>query len=126
VNGYLSDSAEVVTDTYVYYAFGKQKTTTGATDNPFRYVGSQGYYYEPDLDLYNLRARDYDPAPGVFLSEDPIRFLADANLYRYVQNNPLAYIDPSGFQQAPEAPKTFTDIVNQDAKRCQVPKWLTG
>jgi len=35
--------------------------------------------------------------PGRFLSEDPIRFNAgDQNLYRYVFNNPVNFIDPLG------------------------------
>ena len=39
----------------------------------------------------------YNPDTGRFLSEDPIGFLGgDANLYRYVGNNSLNYVDPSG------------------------------
>jgi hypothetical protein len=41
----------------------------------------------------------YDPKPGRWLSQDPIGFDAgDANLYRYVGNNPPNGIDPSGLQ----------------------------
>jgi RHS repeat-associated protein len=42
------------------------------------------------------RARYYDPAPGRFLSEDPIGFNGGQNFYAYVRNNPLWYADPSG------------------------------
>ncbi|MBY0516246.1 MAG: RHS repeat-associated core domain-containing protein [Bacteriovoracaceae bacterium] len=43
------------------------------------------------------RARYYDPSSGRFLSEDPIGFLGgDYNLYRYVGNNPILKVDPSG------------------------------
>ncbi|NQT12929.1 MAG: hypothetical protein HQ582_09275, partial [Planctomycetes bacterium] len=39
----------------------------------------------------------YDPDVGRFVSEDPISFAAgDANLYRYVGNSPVIYVDPSG------------------------------
>ena len=39
----------------------------------------------------------YDPETGTFISEDPIGFGGgDANLYRYVGNNPVNYSDPYG------------------------------
>ena len=39
----------------------------------------------------------YDPTIGRFISEDPIAFDGgDANLYRYVENDPVGAIDPSG------------------------------
>ncbi|HZZ72523.1 MAG TPA: hypothetical protein VFE24_09735 [Pirellulales bacterium] len=45
----------------------------GPTENPFQYVGKQGYYREPELELYLLGGssggRYYDPATGRFLSE---------------------------------------------------------
>ncbi|MBI3377385.1 MAG: transglycosylase SLT domain-containing protein [Nitrospirae bacterium] len=42
-------------------------------------------------------ARWYDPESGRFLSEDPIGFEGgDVNLYRYVGNNPVNWIDPFG------------------------------
>ena len=43
------------------------------------------------------RARYFDPAPGTFVSADPLGFRAgDANLYRYVFNSPTNFTDPSG------------------------------
>ena len=45
------------------------------------------------------RARYYDPTIGTFISQDPISFSAgDPNLYRYVGNNPLNQVDPSGLK----------------------------
>ena len=41
--------------------------------------------------------RHYNPDTGRFLSEDPIGFESgDSNFYRYVENNPLTFIDPYG------------------------------
>jgi uncharacterized protein RhaS with RHS repeats len=43
------------------------------------------------------RARCYHPQLQRFISEDPIGFLGgDWNLYSYVRNNPVRYIDPLG------------------------------
>jgi hypothetical protein len=46
--------------------------------------------------MYFLRGRPYAPAEGRFPSEDPTGYGPDANLYRYVGNNPVNRVDPSG------------------------------
>jgi len=95
----LLDDAEVETDTWQYQAFGEINDRTGSTPNPFTFVGKFGYYENPEIDLYFLNARYYDPAAGRFLSEDPLGFDAgDNNVYRYVGNNPANDVDPSGQQ----------------------------
>lgn len=43
------------------------------------------------------RARYYNPSIGRFVSEDPPGFKYDLNLYRYVHNDPVALIDPTGW-----------------------------
>jgi uncharacterized protein RhaS with RHS repeats len=41
--------------------------------------------------------RDYDPEIGRFISKDPILFAGgDTNLYAYVLNDPINFIDPKG------------------------------
>lgn len=43
----------------------------------------------------------YDPTVGKWMEEDPIQFKAgDANLRRYVSNDPTNATDPSGLQVA--------------------------
>jgi RHS repeat-associated protein len=46
------------------------------------------------LDLAYMHARHYSPALGRFLQPDPDR--SEANLYRYVANNPVTELDPDG------------------------------
>ncbi|MEA1900480.1 MAG: RHS repeat-associated core domain-containing protein [Thermodesulfobacteriota bacterium] len=44
-----------------------------------------------------MEARYYDPQVGRFISEDPIGFAGgDVNLYAYVSNNPVMFVDPDG------------------------------
>jgi RHS repeat-associated protein len=61
--------------------------------NPFQYTGRES---DPETGLYYYRARYYDAAVGKFVSEDPIRFNADANFYAYVGNGPVLFRDPLG------------------------------
>ncbi len=63
---------------------------TGAFSNEWRFTGEQR---DSDSGLYYLRARYYDPGTGRFMSQDP---LPSGNLYAYVGNNPLNFVDPSG------------------------------
>ena len=84
-------------DRYAYRAFGLASHYAGTDDNHFSWVGKQGYYEDREQGLYFLKDRYYDPLEGRFLSRDPAGFEAgDANLYRYVFNDPLNKTDPSG------------------------------
>lgn len=45
----------------------------------------------------NYRTRNYNPSLGRFMSEDPIGLRGgDSNIYRYVNNSPVRYVDPQG------------------------------
>ncbi|WP_196349532.1 RHS repeat domain-containing protein [Planctopirus limnophila] len=93
----LSDGTGTLTDEYSYEAFGKALAQTGSTENPYTWIGAQGYRVEEATGEYNLRARDYDPHAANFTSEDPLGLEAgDSNFYRYVGNDPVNQTDPSG------------------------------
>ena len=66
---------------------------TSALGNPFLFTGRE---WDSETGLYGYRARDYKPSIGRFLSRDPLGYAPDANLYRYVGNNPLTFVDPFG------------------------------
>ncbi|MEM7758156.1 MAG: RHS repeat-associated core domain-containing protein [Cyanobacteria bacterium P01_A01_bin.40] len=79
-----------------YDSFGQITNETNPdVDFRFSYTGRE---FDAETGNYYYRARYYDPSAGRFISEDPISFAAgDSNIYRYVGNNPLFYLDPSGF-----------------------------
>jgi RHS repeat-associated protein len=94
---FLTDESGQVIDTYIYDAFGTLITATGSTTNRYLYTGEQ---FDPNLGLYNLRARLMNPLTGRFWtqdgyegdSEDPISL----HKYLYSNTDPTNNSDPSG------------------------------
>jgi RHS repeat-associated protein len=65
-------------------------------------AGFTGHDHDTELGLINMKGRLYDPELRRFTTADP--FVTEPlnpqglNRYAYVNNNPLNYTDPSGFQ----------------------------
>jgi RHS repeat-associated protein len=80
----------------IYDAYGNLTSETdSAVDCLFGYTGRM---FDESTGLQNNLNRWYDPTTGRWLSQDPIGFNGgDANLYRYCENSPTNYIDPSGY-----------------------------
>ena len=98
----LTDDGGSVTDAYAYTPYGKLLAHQGENPQPFTFVGQWGIRQEGESgDLYQMRARYYDANTARFLQRDPIwPALADAqdlNPYQYAAQNPLMFIDPTGF-----------------------------
>ena len=83
------DPAGAKVSSFQYEPFG---ATTGIGLYPAQFTGrlpvTSGLYYN--------RARFYNSATGRFISEDPVGLSRGLNLYRYVANNPMMAIDPTG------------------------------
>ena len=61
---------------------------------PFGFAGGM---HDSHTGLVRFGARDYDPALGRWTAKDPIDFGGgDANLYGYVMNDPVNWVDPEG------------------------------
>jgi RHS repeat-associated protein len=91
----LTDATGAVVQRYAYTAFGTP-TVSGDADSvqPYTFTGRE---WEAETGLYYYRARYYDPRSGRFLSADPIGFAGgDINLYGYVRNDPVNWLDPEG------------------------------
>ncbi len=58
-----------------------------------------GREYDRWLKLYYNRARYYNPQLARFISRDPIDIADDVNLYSYVGNNSMKYIDRSWLEK---------------------------
>jgi RHS repeat-associated protein len=77
-----------------YDEFGRVVSDTNPGFQPFGFAGG---LYDRDTKLVHFGARDYDPETGRWFTKDPIRFVGDiSNIYRYLENDPVNNIDPSG------------------------------
>lgn len=88
---------------YVYGDWGEILDITGdleiAEANPLRY---RGYYYDNETGYYYLQSRYYDPNICRFINADifslvSIDTLLGINIFIYCQNDPINFIDPTGF-----------------------------
>jgi len=69
------------------------------TSSGFQPFGFAGGIYDQHTQLTRFGARDYDAQTGRWTAKDPIRFRGgDANLYTYVNNDPVNLIDPTGLR----------------------------
>jgi RHS repeat-associated protein len=92
----VTDGTGAAVATYQYSAFGEITAHTGTLAQPFTFNGRVGAQDDPG-DLFFMRARSYDAQLGRFTTRDPLAFTAgDANLYRFVGNDPVNRNDPSG------------------------------
>jgi RHS repeat-associated protein len=83
---------------YSYLPFGETTTVSAALPNLFTFIGQFGVMQIGDK-LSSMRARNYAPATGQFLSNDPSGPFApgrDINGRRYAANSPVNAIDPRG------------------------------
>jgi RHS repeat-associated protein len=77
-----------------YDAWGNVELDSNPGFQPFGYAGG---LYDNDTKLVHFGSRDYDAFTGRWTSKDPLRFGGgDANLYGYVNGNPIFGTDPTG------------------------------
>ena len=101
----LTDAAGVVVREYRYDAFGNEVDPCPYDTNPWRFNAE---YFDRETGLYYLRMRFFNPRTGRFLNPDPLfwgnnspdlnvyTMRQTVNLYAFVMNNPIRFIDPWG------------------------------
>jgi RHS repeat-associated protein len=96
-----------------YSSFGKAEVDPESTVvNNLRFPGQ---YFDAETGLHYNWWRCYEPKVGRYLRIDPIGFESGLNLFVYVQNSPLNWVDPSGLQRGNLYP-------NQKYKPTRTPK----
>jgi RHS repeat-associated protein len=91
---------DIVTNTVVqrmdYDVWGNVIQDSNPGFQPFGFAGG---LYDRDTKLVRFGARDYDAETGRWTAKDPILFAGgDTNLYGYVLNDPLNWIDQDGLE----------------------------
>lgn len=72
-------------------------------------LGFAGGLRDRDTNLVHFGYRDYDPETGRWTAKDPIGFNGgDVDLYGYVENDPVNWVDPEGLFGFPNAPWSYT------------------
>ena len=99
----LTDQHATVVWQADYDPFGKASVNddpdgdgTTVTNN----VRFPGQYFDSETGLHYNYHRYYDPGIGRYLTPDPIGFEGGINLYTYVENNPVRFIDLAGTNRA--------------------------
>lgn len=87
-----TDTTGVVTGTWSYDPYGDISSHTGTATTNLLYAGQ---YQDAESGQYYLRAREYDPATGSFLTVDPI-VATTRSRYAYGSGDPGNRTDPSG------------------------------
>ena len=102
----ITDESGNVVDSYSFDAWGNRRSVSDwtAAETGVTHLFNRGFTGHEHLDefgLINMNGRCYDPLLGRILSPDPLlQFPFDMqnfNRYSYCLNNPLIYIDPSGY-----------------------------
>jgi RHS repeat-associated protein len=109
----LTDNTGVVTDNYTYDAFGTRTSSAGTTPNSYLYNGEQ---FDADLGQYYMRARNYAPGRGRFMTTDPefgeLTRPSTLHDYLYAGGDPVNSSDPTGRLEMVERAQIQVKIID--------------
>jgi RHS repeat-associated protein len=89
----VTDSSSSVVAEYNYDPYGRVAKLQGSEDSDFQFCD---YYCHSRSGLSLTCRRAYNSADGIWLSRDPQGESGGINLFRYVDNTPVRFADPSG------------------------------
>lgn len=129
----LSDGAGNLVVGNRYDEYGKPQSTNSGR---FQYTGQM---WVPEIGAYYYKTRVYLPHLGIFVQTDPVEYADSANVYVYVGDDPVNFVDPLGL--GPEivvtgqrdqsngsefAPWSFSSFANNSEKRPPSPIFVIG
>jgi RHS repeat-associated protein len=116
----VTDEGGNVLERRSYDPFGQRRNPDWGKPPPAVFsnltsAGFTGHESDGELGLVNMKGRMFDPRIGRFLTMDPVVQAPLSgqswNPYSYVFNNPLSFVDPSGFEGEDDAKKHPMPII---------------
>ena len=89
----MANSTGAIIDQHTYDPYGRTSQLQGSVPSDFQYAG---YYLHAPSGLDLTLNRFYNSVLGRWLNRDPIGESGGVNLYDYVGNNSISFLDPSG------------------------------
>ncbi len=89
----VADSSGNILSQYNYTPYGQAMKFSETVPSDFQYAG---YYYHAPSGLYLTRTRSYAANFSRWISRDSIQEKGGFNLFAYVLNNPVRFVDPNG------------------------------
>jgi len=108
ITAYVNEQGAVVAQ-YTYDAFGATITQSGSHASHFPHRFSTKYH-DLETGLYYYGRRFYDPLWGRWLNRDPIEEDGGLNLYAFVLNDPVNWIDLLGLRTYSIGPESEPSV----------------
>jgi len=112
INATASDESVLLLNEFD--AFGNIKSSAGIQNSDYGYSSKE---HNDESGLYYFGGRYYSPEQNQWLSKDPLGFDAGYNMYAFVSNNPVMYIDPFGYQEDNEVIKRELKLIEKYLKK---------
>jgi len=99
----LTDNTGAVIERYDYTPYGQvtilkpdfSNDADGVSDYE-QNVLFAGYQYDAESGMYHVRRRSYHPMLGRWVQRDPLDYIDGAHVYEYVRSSPTFTTDPTG------------------------------
>ncbi|WP_408040527.1 RHS repeat domain-containing protein [Tenacibaculum amylolyticum] len=91
----VNGTSNTIEEHYNYDPYGRiTSSMQSANTNPIGTYLYTGQEYDQEVELYNFKARFYDPEKQIFLQPDPKHI--NYSPYTFANNNPVNFVDLSG------------------------------
>ncbi|MBU4339250.1 RHS domain-containing protein, partial [Patescibacteria group bacterium] len=100
-----------------YSSFGEANVEIGTLENNLRFPGQ---YYDGESGLHYNRHRYYEASTGRYLANDTIGLAGGINLFAYVLNDPVNFVDPHGLFVGAIGAKVIGRIIGKTAQEIAV------